>query len=187
MLAPLVPMTRMLKHDKAVLPESTTPLVLSLLSIYPYFLSTRRIDKEALAALDLPRPDRSEPIPTGIYALPEIGSIGLDEPTARAAGADVVVGRANFAEIARGHINGNEDGLLKLVVDGTTRRILGCQIVGEGATELVHVAQMAMASNVEVDAFVERIFNFPTMAEAYRVAALDALGRIEARRPLPAT
>lgn len=139
------------------------------------------------AALDLPRPDRSELIPTGIYALPEIGSIGLDEPAARAAGVDVVVGRANFAEIARGHINGNEDGLLKLVVDGTTRRILGCQVVGEGATELVHVAQMAMASNAEVDAFVERIFNFPTMAEAYRVAALDALGRIEARRSLPAT
>lgn len=138
------------------------------------------------AALDLPRPERSEPIPTGIYALPEIASVGLDEPTACAAGADVVVGRANFAEIARGHINGNEDGMLKLVVDGTTRRVLGCQVVGEGATELIHVAQMAMAANAEVDAFVERVFNFPTMAESYRVAALDALGRIEARRAQPA-
>lgn len=134
------------------------------------------------AALDLPRPERSERIPVGVYALPEIGSIGLDERAALAAGHDVVVGRANFAEIARGHINGNEDGLLKLVVDGPSRRILGCQIVGEGATELVHLAQMAMADDVEVDMFVERIFNFPTMAEAYRVAALDAIGKIAARQ-----
>lgn len=139
------------------------------------------------AALDLPRPDRNELIPTGVYALPEIGSIGQDEQAARAAGVDVVVGRANFAEIARGHIDGNEDGLLKLVVDASTRRLLGCQIVGEGATELVHVAQMAIAADADVDVFVERIFNFPTMHEAYRVAALDAAGRLEARRaPAPA-
>jgi NAD(P) transhydrogenase len=134
------------------------------------------------AALELPRPAGGDLIPTGVYALPEIGSIGLDEQAAIAAGLDVVVGRANFAEIARGHINGNEDGLLKLVVDAATRRIAGCQVVGEGATELVHVAQMAMAAEAEVDTFVERVFNFPTMAEAYRVAALDAVGRIDARR-----
>jgi len=121
-------------------------------------------------------------IAMGVYALPAIGSSGLDVQAAIAAGLGVVVGRANFAEIARGHINGNEDGLLKLVVDAATRRIAGCQVVGEGATELVHIAQMAMAAEAEVDTLVERVFNFPTMAEAYRVAALDAVGRIEARR-----
>ncbi|MFO0276017.1 MAG: hypothetical protein ACK533_01940 [Planctomycetota bacterium] len=138
--------------------------------------------RAARAAFDLPRPDRSDRIPVGVYALPEIGSVGVDESAAIASGFDVVVGRANFAEIARGHINGIEDGLLKLVVDASTRRILGCQIVGEGATELVHVAQMAMTNDAEADLFCDRIFNFPTMAEAYRVAALDAIGKIAARQ-----
>lgn len=138
--------------------------------------------RAARAAFDLPRPDRSDLIPVGVYALPEIGSVGVDESAAIASGFDVVVGRANFAEIARGHINGIEDGLLKLVVDASTRRILGCQIVGEGATELVHVAQMAMTNDAEADLFCDRIFNFPTMAEAYRVAALDAIGKIAARQ-----
>jgi NAD(P) transhydrogenase len=134
------------------------------------------------AALDLPVPSYQDLIPAGIYTLPEISSVGRSEDEARKAGLDCVVGRARFAELARGHISGAQEGLLKLVVDAATRRVVGCQIVGEGATELVHLAQMAMMTDADVGVFVEKIFNFPTLAEAYRVAALEVLGQLAARK-----
>jgi NAD(P) transhydrogenase len=79
---------------------------------------------------------------------------------------------ANFRDLARGRINGVRDGKLKLVCDPHGRKLLGAQIVGEGATELVHVAQMALIGGMDVDTFVDHVFNFPTFAEAYRMAAL---------------
>lgn len=111
-------------------------------------------------------------IPTGIYAIPEIATVGLDEAAARRAGTAVRVGRALFGEIARGQISGNQDGMLKLVTDDAGR-LLGAQIVGEGATELIHIAQMGLLGGFAASDFVENIFNFPTLAEAYRVAALQ--------------
>jgi NAD(P) transhydrogenase len=133
------------------------------------------------AALNLPVGAHQDLIPVGIYTLPEISSIGMHEAEAKKSGHDVVVGRAKFAELARGQISGTQEGMMKLVVDATTRRILGCQILGEGATELVHLAQMAIMTGSEVNLFVEKIFNFPTLAEAYRVAALDIAGELAAR------
>ena len=130
------------------------------------------------AALQLPRPEGNDLIPSGIYTIPEISSVGLSEAEARERHGDCLVGRARFAELARGQIAGSADGLLKLVVERGSLRVLGCQIVGEGATELVHLAQMAMLTGAGVGVFVERIFNFPTLAEAYRVAALDVLGQV---------
>lgn len=79
--------------------------------------------------------------------------------------------------MARGQISGITDGLLKLVADGSGKKLLGVHIVGEGATELVHVGQMALLGQMDVDTFVENIFNFPTLAEAYRVAALDLVSK----------
>ena len=111
--------------------------------------------------------------PIGIYTIPEIATVGLDETEAQRRHGAILVGRARFDEVARGQIGGITDGLLKLVADGDGRKLLGAHIVGEGATELIHVAQMALLAGLEVDAFVENIFNFPTLAEAYRVAALD--------------
>jgi NAD(P) transhydrogenase len=127
-----------------------------------------------------------ETTPIGIYTIPELASVGLDEHEARRRHGDAIVGRARFSEIARGQISGCVDGILKLVADGEGRRLLGAQVIGEGATELVHLAQMALISGWEVDAFVENIFNFPTLAEAYRVAALDVVGKrlVAASRPL---
>lgn len=133
------------------------------------------------AALQLPVSPELDLIPTGIYTLPEIASVGRSEAEVRKAGIDPGVGRARFAELARGQIAGTQQGLLKLVVHPENRRILGCQIVGEGATELVHLAQMAMMTGADATLFVEKIFNFPTLAEAYRVAALDACGQLAAR------
>lgn len=124
-------------------------------------------------ALGLPVADAADTIPMGIYTIPEMASVGLSEQQARERHGDVLVGRANFAELARGQIAGATEGLLKLVADNEGRRLLGAQIVGEGATELIHLAQMALMTDFEVAGFVRSIFNFPTMAEAYRVAALD--------------
>jgi NAD(P) transhydrogenase len=111
--------------------------------------------------------------PSGIYALPEMACVGIDEATARKTLGGAQVGVANFSDLARGRINGVREGKLKLVADPAGRRLLGAQIVGEGATELVHVAQMALIGKLDVDAFVDHVFNFPTFAEAYRMAALE--------------
>lgn len=133
------------------------------------------------AALDLPAPPELDLIPSGIYTIPEIATVGRTAAQAGANGGEVLVGRARFAELARGQIAGTDGGLLKLVAAADSLRILGCQVIGEGATELVHLAQMAMIQGADVGVFVDRIFNFPTLAEAYRVAALDVLGQRAAR------
>jgi NAD(P) transhydrogenase len=105
--------------------------------------------------------------------VPEMSSVGITEEEAVSRHGSALVGRARFQEIARGQISGMTDGLLKLVADPEGKKLLGVHIVGEGATELVHIGQMGLLAQVEIDSFVENIFNFPTMAETYRVAALD--------------
>ena len=82
----------------------------------------------------------------------------------------------------RGRINGDLEGLLKIVADPSGDRLLGAHAVGEGASDLVHLAQIAMIAGLPVEVFVDNIFNFPTLAEAYRVAALDVLGRVTTLR-----
>jgi NAD(P) transhydrogenase len=133
--------------------------------------------RAARHALDLDVGSSNEKIPLGIYTIPEMSSIGLTEQDAVKQNGSAVVGRAPFDELARGQIAAIEDGMLKLVADPEGRRVLGVHIVGEGATELIHVGQMAILAGFEVEAFVENIFNFPTLAEAYRVAALDVVKR----------
>ncbi len=112
-------------------------------------------------------------LPSGVYTIPEIATVGLDEHQATRHFGGCVVGRARFEEIARGQINGSQRGLLKLVADPGGRRVVGVQIAGDGATELVHIGQLGLAAELDVDAYVDNVFNFPTMAEAYRIAALD--------------
>lgn len=121
----------------------------------------------------------AEMIPLGIYTIPEMSSVGLSEAQAIERHGGALVGRASFSELARGQIAAIPDGLLKLVADPGGRRLLGVQILGEGAAELIHVGQMALLAGFGIDVFVENIFNFPTLAEGYRVAALD----IAMRRP----
>ncbi len=125
-------------------------------------------------ALGLHATDSATLIPAGVYTIPEISSVGLDEPEAKKRGG-AVVGRARFSELARAQIAAAPEGLLKLVADAAGRKIIGVQVVGAGAAELVHIGQLAILSGWEVDQLVEQIFNFPTLAEAYRVAALDVI------------
>ncbi|MCA9471412.1 MAG: Si-specific NAD(P)(+) transhydrogenase [Nitrospirales bacterium] len=114
-----------------------------------------------------------ENIPMGIYTIPEMSSVGLSEDEAVKKFGGSLVGRSRFKEIARGQISGMTMGMLKMVADPKGEKLLGVHIVGEGATELIHIGQMGLLHHVNIDSFVENIFNFPTLAEAYRVAALD--------------
>ncbi|EDY80841.1 Pyridine nucleotide-disulphide oxidoreductase domain protein [Verrucomicrobiia bacterium DG1235] len=118
--------------------------------------------------------DAIELVPIGIYSVPELSSVGLSEEQAREKYGDaIVIGRANFEEVARGQIAGIQDGMLKMIADPQGKRLLGVHIVAEGATDLVHVGEMAILNGNDIDCFLENILNFPTLGEAYRIAALD--------------
>lgn len=130
-------------------------------------------------ALGLPAGHPPELSPMGIFTIPEIASVGLAEEQAREREGEVVVGHGWFEEVARGQIADTPNGMLKLVVRPGDRRLLGVHVLGEGATELIHLGQIALMAGWAVDELVENIFNFPTLAEAYRLAALDALEQLE--------
>ena len=119
-----------------------------------------------------------EVVPMGVYAVPELASVGLSEKQAREKYGEIIVGRADFEEIARGQIAGIQDGLLKIVGDAEGRRLLGVQIVGDGATDLIHLGEMALLNGNEVGIFLDNVMNFPTLAEAYRVAALNLINKV---------
>jgi NAD(P) transhydrogenase len=120
--------------------------------------------------------------PTGIYTIPELGSVGLTEQQARERYGDALVGRAKFDEVARGQISAAENGLLKLVAHPQTGVVVGAHAAGESATELVHIGQMAIIAGLGFETFIDTVFNFPTFAEAYRVAAFDLSKQKRARR-----
>jgi NAD(P) transhydrogenase len=116
--------------------------------------------------------------PYGIYSVPEISTIGLTEEEARERGIPYECGIARFRETSRGHIMGIETGFMKMLFALETRRLLGVHIVGEGATELIHIGQAVLNLEGTLDYFVENTFNYPTLAEAYKIAALDAWNRM---------
>ena len=131
--------------------------------------------RAALAAFGLPPPPPSSLVPTGVYTIPEIACVGLSCAEAERGDKNVLIGRADFAEVARAHIAGEPTGFLTLVCARDSTRVLGVQVLGEGATDLVHLGQSAIAQGATADFFVEQIFNFPTLTEAYRIAAFDVL------------
>lgn len=124
-------------------------------------------------------------LPYGIYSIPEISMVGRTEEDLTRANIPVGVGIARYREIARGQIIGDEAGMLKLLFHRQTRELLGVHIIGEGATELIHVGQAVMAYRGKVDYFIDTVFNYPTLAECYKVAALDGINRLP--RPWPPT
>jgi NAD(P) transhydrogenase len=116
--------------------------------------------------------------PYGIYTIPEISMLGATEEELVASKADFVVGRARYRELARGQIVGDRWGLLKLLVDRKTQHILGAHIVGDNAAELIHIAQAVMTFKGDVNYFIRNVFNYPTLAEAYKTAAFHAVNQI---------
>jgi NAD(P) transhydrogenase len=119
-----------------------------------------------------------ELFPYGIYAVPEISMVGLTEQECNQKGIAYEIGIARFREVARGQIIGLREGMLKMLFSIETQKLLGVHIIGEGATELVHIGQAVIALGGTLDYFVQTVFNYPTLAEAYKVAALDAYNRM---------
>ena len=116
--------------------------------------------------------------PYGIYSIPEISMVGKNEEELTQAGIGYEVGKARYKEIARGQIIGDTTGLLKLIFRSDTRELLGVHIIGEGASELVHIGQAVLSFGGKIDYFVNTVFNYPTLAECYKVAAFDGINRL---------
>ena len=117
-------------------------------------------------------------LPYGIYAIPEIATVGRSEEDLTGAGIPYETGVAQYREIARGQLLGDEIGMLKLLIQQDTHAVLGAHAIGTGATELIHIAQAVMALGGTADYFVDAVFNYPTLAECYRVAALNGLNKL---------
>ncbi|MDB6081363.1 MAG: Soluble pyridine nucleotide transhydrogenase, partial [Chlamydiia bacterium] len=117
--------------------------------------------------------------PMGIYSIPEISTCGYTEEDVKELGFRYEVGRAYYYEIARGHIDGSNVGLVKLIFHADTLELLGVHVIGRGATEVVHIGQVAMNFHARIDFFIDQVFNYPTYAEGYRVAALNGLNKIK--------
>jgi NAD(P) transhydrogenase len=119
-----------------------------------------------------------ELFPFGIYAVPEISMVGKTERQLTEEGVPYDTGIARYRELARGQLLGDEDGMLKLLIHQETRKILGVHVIGTHATELIHIGQTAMAFGGTVDFFIHNVFNYPTLAEAYKVAALNGMNKL---------
>jgi NAD(P) transhydrogenase len=117
-------------------------------------------------------------MPYGLYTIPEISMVGQNEEQLTEGRVPYEVGMARFSEIARGQIAGDHSGMLKLLFHRETRQLLGVHVIGECATEIVHIGQTVMALGGTVDYFRDTVFNYPTMAECYKVAALDGLNKL---------
>ena len=117
-------------------------------------------------------------LPYAIYTIPELSTIGLTEEQCREQGISAECGRAWFRNNARGQIAGDSKGMIKLVFDARDLKLLGVHIVGENASELVHTGMMVMQFGGTINAFIEGVFNFPTLSEAYKYAAYDGLGNL---------
>lgn len=130
-------------------------------------------------------PDRTDTalLPYGIYSIPEISMVGKTEEELCESEVPIGVGIARYREIARGQLIGDETGMLKLLFSSHTHELLGVHAIGEGATELIHIGQAVMAYRGRIDYFIDTVFNYPTLAECYKVAALDGVNRLP--RPWP--
>jgi NAD(P) transhydrogenase len=125
-------------------------------------------------------------LPIGIYTIPEISFVGRTEEELTEAAVPYEIGIARYRELARGQILGDAHGMLKLLVSATDHTLLGVHAFGTGATELVHIGQLLMTTGGTVEVLVDTIFNYPTLAESYKVAALDAMNRLRAVERLAA-
>ena len=118
------------------------------------------------------------PLPYGIYTIPEISMVGKSERELTDAKTPYEVGLAKYEELAKGQIVGDQIGLLKLLFCPATKKVLGVHVIGEGATEIVRIGQSVMALGGTIEYFRDTVFNYPTFAEAYKVAALDGLNKL---------
>lgn len=147
-------------------------------------LASTSMEQGRLAALDAfgfeDEKQVPEIYPYGIYTIPEISTVGATEELLTQESIPYEIGVARYREIARGQILGDESGVVKLIVDQRSRRLLGVHAIGTGATELIHIGQAVIAHNGTIDYLINAVFNYPTLAECYKTAALDAHNRLAA-------
>ena len=117
-------------------------------------------------------------LPMGIYTIPEISAAGETEESCREKKIDFVVGRALYENNARGHITGDTAGMLKLIFARGDKKLLGVSMIGESATELIHIGLTVLDKGLSIDEFIEQVFNYPTLSETYKYAAYDGLGNL---------
>ncbi|HXO42532.1 MAG TPA: Si-specific NAD(P)(+) transhydrogenase, partial [Thermoanaerobaculia bacterium] len=129
-------------------------------------------------ALGLPAKPLAKHFPFGIYAIPEVSMVGATERQLTEAKVPYEVGQARYREIARGQILGDDSGFFKMLFHREERTLLGVHVIGTGATELIHIGQAVLALGGGLDYFLDAIFNYPTLAECYKVAALDAANKL---------
>ncbi len=120
-------------------------------------------------------------LPYGIYTIPEVSCVGETEESCKKLGIDYVAGRALYKDNARGMISGDLEGMTKIIVHTKTRRVIGTHVIGERASELVHIGQSVMHLGGTVDTFIEMVFNYPTLSESFKYAAYSALGELAKR------
>jgi NAD(P) transhydrogenase len=132
----------------------------------------------ACHAFDVEAHSVPELFPYGIYSIPEISMVGRTEEELTDQGTPYEVGKAQYREIARGQILGDSTGLLKLIFHLDTHALLGVHIIGEGASELIHIGQAVLAFGGSVEYFINTVFNYPTLAECYKTAAFDGINRL---------
>jgi NAD(P) transhydrogenase len=125
-----------------------------------------------------PTSSMPELFPVGIFSIPEISMVGKTEAQLTEEGVPYEAGVAQYREIARGQLLGDEVGMLKLLIHEETRQILGVHAIGTGATELIHIGQAVIAFKGTVDYFINNVFNYPTLAECYKVAALNGSNKL---------
>jgi NAD(P) transhydrogenase len=152
---------------------------------FPSLASTSMEQGRLAACQAFGEPAHAPPefFPYGIYSVPEISTVGMTEEEVREKQIPYETGVARFRETSRGHIMGLSSGFMKMIFSLETRRLLGVHIVGEGATELIHIGQAVVNLEGTLDYFVENAFNYPTLAEAYKIAALDAWNRMPKEQP----
>ncbi len=154
---------------------------------FPALASTSMQQGRHAACHAFGQPDRTDTalLPYGIYSIPEISMVGRTEEDLTKDRIPFGIGVARYKEIARGQLIGDEMGMLKLLFHRHTRELLGVHAIGEGATELIHIGQAVMAYRGRIEYFIDTVFNYPTLAECYKVAALDGINRLP--RPWPPT
>jgi NAD(P) transhydrogenase len=148
---------------------------------FPALASTAMEQGRLAACHAFGAPTRSIPelFPIGIYAIPEISMVGKTEAQLTEGGIPYEAGIAQYRELARAQLLGDTDGMLKLLIHQENHQILGVHAIGTGATELIHIGQAVMALQGTVDYFINNVFNYPTLAEAYKVAALNGMNKLK--------
>ena len=121
-------------------------------------------------------------LPMGIYTIPEISAAGETEESCKEKKIEYCVGRAHYENNARGHITGDTAGMLKLIFAPADRKLLGVSLIGESATELIHIGMMVLDNGLTIDEFIEQVFNYPTLSETYKYAAYDGLGNLSGHK-----